>query len=538
MSFYALNQVDPEKSAMMATASALANQIRADMMHDALRSDVQSAALATTPRDWSALEADLETHVTTIDTMFDKNLQLPLPEDIHSSMLRLKPQLVQYGNLAKELVRLAKTNRPAYLKKLPEFQSLFAQLEEGMGQLDDAMDAAATNTQKLAVANIHSSKTNMLATATLASVLLIGVGIWISSSISNPLAITVAHLKTLSQGNFSHNLPPAFLLRQDEMGDQARAMQEMSLNLRTMISEVKSGIQTLVLSSADLRSSSAEMKSGSRGASDRAQMVAAAAEQMSSNVVVVASSMEQTSSNLAQVTDATNAMTSTISQIAVNAQKANTITAEANQQAGRINQQMHQLGLAAREIGKVTEAITEISSQTNLLALNATIEAARAGAAGKGFAVVANEIKALAQQTASSTEDIKARINGVQDSASQGLSEIIRISDVMSEVNSIVESISLSIQEQEQSTRNIASNIREASIGVNDANLRVSETSQVSSSIASDIAVVHQVAGQIAEGSNDVSARSMIWPQPLKNSNWQSLISRFSQQPGLASFKV
>jgi methyl-accepting chemotaxis protein len=78
----------------------------------------------------------------------------------------------------------------------------------------------------------------------------------------------------------------------------------------------------------------------------------------------------------------------------------------------------------------------------------------------------------------------------------------------MSEVNSIVESISLSIQEQEQSTRNIASNIREASIGVNEVNLRVSETSQVSSSIASDIAVVHQVAGQIAEGSNDVSARS------------------------------
>ena len=75
---------------------------------------------------------------------------------------------------------------------------------------------------------------------------------------------------------------------------------------------------------------------------------------------------------------------------------------------------MHQLGTAAQEIGKVTETITNISSQTNLLALNATIEAARAGTAGKGFAVVANEIKELAQQTASATEDIKSKILGVQ----------------------------------------------------------------------------------------------------------------------------
>jgi methyl-accepting chemotaxis protein len=91
-----------------------------------------------------------------------------------------------------------------------------------------------------------------------------------------------------------------------------------------------------------------------------------------------------------------------------------------------------------REIGKVTETISEISSQTNLLALNATIEAARAGAAGKGFAVVAGEIKALAQQTATATEDIKNRISGVQNSTSSGIAEIEKISRVIFEVSDIV----------------------------------------------------------------------------------------------------
>nr|NJM04924.1 hypothetical protein [Desulfobacula sp.] len=88
-------------------------------------------------------------------------------------------------------------------------------------------------------------------------------------------------------------------------------------------------------------------------------------------------------------------MTAAIHEISASTGKTGSITAQAVDKAENASEKINELGASVRDIGKVTEAIQDISEQTNLLALNATIEAARAGDAGKGFAVVAGEIKTL-----------------------------------------------------------------------------------------------------------------------------------------------
>jgi methyl-accepting chemotaxis protein len=327
---------------------------------------------------------------------------------------------------------------------------------------------------------------------------------FLTGSIAHPLALAVSDLERIADGDLTRDVPAEFLTHRDEIGALARAVQKTIESLRNISREITGGAQVLASSSTELLASSTQLTSGSRNASDKATSVSAAAEEMSSNITSVAAGMEQTTTNLAHVAAATGEMTATIGEIAQNSEKARRITDEATRQAARINEQIHQLGAAAREIGKVTETITDISSQTNLLALNATIEAARAGAAGKGFAVVATEIKALAQQTAAATEDIKGRISGVQSATAGGIAEIDKVSQVIQEVNSIVASIAAAIKQQSAATKEIARNIAEASTGVNEANTRVAESSHVSREIAKDIASVNGSARDMAGGGESV----------------------------------
>jgi methyl-accepting chemotaxis protein len=353
---------------------------------------------------------------------------------------------------------------------------------------------------------VSTIRWTMILGSLVAAVLAISGGILLKRSVAAPLGLAVANMDYIADGDVRHDVPVEYQERRDEIGLLAQAMQRMTVSLRTVIKEISGGVEVLSSSTSSLSANSTKLSSGSHESSGKAHAVAAAAEQMTTNITSVAAGMEETTTNLASVASATEQMTSTIGEIARNSEKARHITEEANRQAALISEQMNDLGKAAQQIGKVTETINEISSQTNLLALNATIEAARAGSAGKGFAVVANEIKELAQQTAAATEDIKGRISGVQSSTTAGIAEIGKVSQVIKDVSDIVASIAAAIEEQSTVTKDIARNITEASSGVRDANTRVSETSQATAEIAREIVSVDRAAQQMTQGSAEVGS--------------------------------
>jgi methyl-accepting chemotaxis protein len=375
-------------------------------------------------------------------------------------------------------------------------------------QLKEVTTLEIKETEELVQAFIGKARWIMIAVGVVSLVVAILFGVVITRSIAGPIRSTVKTLSDVAKGDLTASMSEEMVARHDETGDLARTTQELTKSLRAMMGAVGTGAQTLAAASTEMSTISQELSKGSKNVAGLANTVAAAAEESSSNTGSVAAAMEQTTTNLASVATATEEMSATVGEIASNAEKARTISGEATSQAQAISAMMKELGRAAQDIGKVTETITSISAQTNLLALNATIEAARAGAAGKGFAVVANEIKELAQQTASATEDIKSKISGIQASTGGAMGDIEKIAQVIKEVGEIVASIAAAIEEQSTVTKDVASNIAQASTGVKDANERVSQTAAVAQSIAKDIANVNATVTDLVTNGEQVQASS------------------------------
>ena len=364
----------------------------------------------------------------------------------------------------------------------------------------------------LVIETIHSSAAiiyKVIAIFSVVAVIFIVCIIIITTTyITVPLDAVVAGMKDIAQGEGDLTLRIKADSK-DEIGALASWFNVFIQKLNGIILNVVDNTQALDASSIELSGISEQMAADTGQVATQANNVAAAAEEMSSNMNSVASAMEQASMNVNQVASATEEMTATINEISANTGKTSTITTQAVAEAKKASKRINELGLSAKDIGKVTEAIQDISEQTNLLALNATIEAAIAGEAGKGFAVVASEIKSLAQQTAEATVDIRKKIEGIQLISSQTVEEIRRVTDIITEANELVNSIAAAIEEQSAVTGEISNNVHQTSLGFGEVNENVAQATAAADQIARDIALVNHSSGAMADNSGFVTENAL-----------------------------
>jgi len=188
---------------------------------------------------------------------------------------------------------------------------------------------------------------------------------FVIGAITKPIGQAVALANSLAKGDMTQRLQAD---TKDEVGILSAALNKIADDLGTMLKQIQNGTDVLAESSHNLSTVSTELSETSDETSSRANTVASASEELSMNMNSISASMEQSSTNVGMVATATEEMSATVNEIAQNAAKAKEISENAVEQSKKTSEKITVLESAAVKIGKVTEAITEISEQTNLLA--------------------------------------------------------------------------------------------------------------------------------------------------------------------------
>lgn len=331
--------------------------------------------------------------------------------------------------------------------------------------LADKAFSAAEKSYKIAL---------ILTLAITGAALLLGIGgAWVvSRSITRPLHAAVDVARRVASGDLSADVT---VTSKDETGQLMQALKEMNDGLVHIVSQVRSGTETM-------NTASIEIASGNLDLSSRT-------EQQASTLQETASSMEE--------------LTATVRQNADNAQQANQLAVSASEVASKggavvaqVVDTMGSISGSAKKIEQIISVIDGIAFQTNILALNAAVEAARAGEQGRGFAVVASEVRNLAQRSAAAAKEIKVLITDSVGKVEVGTKLVDQAGATMEEILDSVRRVSDIVGE-------ISAASREQSAGIEQINLAIT---QMDEAVQQNAALVEQAAAASDAMQNQAAA--------------------------------
>ena len=246
-------------------------------------------------------------------------------------------------------------------------------------------------------------------------------------------------LRALADGDLTRTLDMEFV----------PTMEQIRKDFNDVLAELRSMMQAVEANARSITAGSTEIRNATEDMAQRTERQAASVEE-------TAAALEEITTNVGEATQSAALSATLVSETRTDVERSGEIVTEAVTAMSAIE-------ASSQQMSRIIGAIDEIAFQTNLLALNAGIEAARAGEAGKGFAVVAQEVRELAQRSASAANDIKDLINASSEQVRFGVSLVDKAGQSLGDIVTKIKDIDLNIQA-------IATSVREQSVGLREIN--------------------------------------------------------------------
>lgn len=312
------------------------------------------------------------------------------------------------------------------------------------------------------------------------------IALLVSGTTTKPILAITEAVKKMAAGDLT---PRLTINSKNELGQLGDNMNAMLDAFSDIVGKASLTAEQLGASSEELTAAAAESVGISNRIVASMQSVSHAtegqlmgAEQTSIAMGEMAVGVQRIAESSSVVTEASHTSMLEVQQGRVAINQAVEQMKFINESVGKSADDMRALEVYSQKIGEIVSVITEITNQTSLLSLNASIEAARAGEQGRGFAVVANEVKKLAEQSASSAKDISELIRDVQSSTiravqamNKGVKDVEKGSELIDAAGHVFNRVTVAFQEISDQIQEVSAASQEMSAGTEEVSASMSE---------------------------------------------------------------